>query len=109
MASPSVSPVPRRGRKGRHSGQQVASMARRVLGMAVDTHLAATPAARRSPGLVAVTEPTRFHSPDAFRAWLIEHQDSVSGLRVIIAKKDSSTPALTYEESPTVALQNGSC
>jgi uncharacterized protein YdeI (YjbR/CyaY-like superfamily) len=75
--------------------------------MAVDTHLAATPAAPTSPGLVAVTEPTRFDSPDAFRTWLIEHQHSVSGLWVIMAKKDSSTAALTYEEALTVALQYG--
>lgn len=75
--------------------------------MAVDPHLAATPAARTSPGLVAVTEPTRFDSPDAFRAWLIEHQDSASGLWVIMAKKDSSIAAPTYEEALTVALQHG--
>jgi uncharacterized protein YdeI (YjbR/CyaY-like superfamily) len=75
--------------------------------MAVDTHLAATPAARTSPGLVAVTEPTQFNSPDDFRAWLIEHQGSVFGIWLIMTKKDSSTAALTYEEALTVALQYG--
>src|SRR5258708_3535084 len=77
-------------------------MARRLSAMAVDSHLAA-----RSPGLVAVTEPTQFDSADAFRAWLIEHQDSVSGLWLIMAKKDSSTAAVTYEDALTVALQYG--
>ncbi|HEV7666116.1 MAG TPA: YdeI/OmpD-associated family protein [Chloroflexota bacterium] len=82
-------------------------MARTLSVMAVDTHLPTTPAARTSSGLIAVTEPTRFDSPDAFRAWLVEHQDSVSSLWLIMAKKDSSTTALTYEEALTVALQYG--
>jgi uncharacterized protein YdeI (YjbR/CyaY-like superfamily) len=48
-----------------------------------------------------------FDSADAFRAWLTEHQHSSPGLWLIIAKKDSRTKAVTYNEALHVALEYG--
>ena len=52
-------------------------------------------------------EAGRCDSPDAFREWLQEHQDSVTALWVIIAKKNSRTRLVTYQEALDVALQHG--
>jgi uncharacterized protein YdeI (YjbR/CyaY-like superfamily) len=49
----------------------------------------------------------RFDSPDAFRAWLNEHQDSSPGVWVPIAKKHSRTRTVTYLEALDAALQYG--
>jgi uncharacterized protein YdeI (YjbR/CyaY-like superfamily) len=52
-------------------------------------------------------EARRFDSPDAFRAWLMEHQDSSPGLWLTIAKKGSRTIAVTYDQALHVALEHG--
>lgn len=52
-------------------------------------------------------ETGRFDSPDAFRAWLQEHQDSSPGLWLTIAKKNSRTNIVTYLEALEAALQYG--
>jgi uncharacterized protein YdeI (YjbR/CyaY-like superfamily) len=57
--------------------------------------------------LTDARETGRFDSPDAFRAWLKEHQDSSSGLWLTIAKKDSRTKMVTYDEALDAALQHG--
>jgi hypothetical protein len=41
-------------------------------------------------------EARRFDSPDAFRAWLAEHQDSSPGAWLALAKKGSRIPMVTY-------------
>jgi uncharacterized protein YdeI (YjbR/CyaY-like superfamily) len=52
-------------------------------------------------------ETRRFDSPDAFRAWLREYQDSSTGLWLSIAKKGSPTKTVTYAEALVVALEHG--
>jgi uncharacterized protein YdeI (YjbR/CyaY-like superfamily) len=51
--------------------------------------------------------PVRFDSLDAFRAWLVEHQDSSPGVWLMIAKKNSRTKTVTYNEALDAALQHG--
>jgi uncharacterized protein YdeI (YjbR/CyaY-like superfamily) len=75
--------------------------------MVIDTLVVPPDEAQTSPPLPNLAETVLFDSPAAFRAWLSEHQDSVSGLWLIMAKKDSSIAALTYEEALIVALQYG--
>jgi uncharacterized protein YdeI (YjbR/CyaY-like superfamily) len=48
-----------------------------------------------------------FDSPEAFRAWLNEHQDSSQGLWLTIAKKGSRATSVTYKQALDVALQHG--
>jgi uncharacterized protein YdeI (YjbR/CyaY-like superfamily) len=52
-------------------------------------------------------EAMRFDSPDAFRAWLREHQDSSPGVWVTISKKGSRVPTVTYAEGLDAALEHG--
>ena len=49
----------------------------------------------------------RFDSPEAFRAWLIEHQDTSPGIWLVIAKKASRTRMVTYAEALDAALEYG--
>jgi hypothetical protein len=46
------------------------------------------------PNYYPPTAAQRFESPDAFRAWLHQNQDSSQGVRLTIAKKGSRRPAL---------------
>lgn len=48
----------------------------------------------------------RFESPDAFRDWLREHQDS-PGAWITIAKKASKVANVSYAEALDVALEYG--
>jgi uncharacterized protein YdeI (YjbR/CyaY-like superfamily) len=52
-------------------------------------------------------ETRRFDSPDAFRAWLMEHQDSSTGVWLTLGKKASPTPMLTYAQALDAALEYG--
>jgi uncharacterized protein YdeI (YjbR/CyaY-like superfamily) len=52
-------------------------------------------------------ETRRFDSPDAFRAWLKEHQDVSTGLWLTIAKKGSRTTTVTYDQALDAALEYG--
>jgi uncharacterized protein YdeI (YjbR/CyaY-like superfamily) len=52
-------------------------------------------------------ETRRFDSPDAFRAWLKEHQDVSPGLWLTIAKKGSRTTTVTYDQALDAALEYG--
>jgi uncharacterized protein YdeI (YjbR/CyaY-like superfamily) len=49
----------------------------------------------------------RFDSPDAFRAWLKEHQDLSSGVWLAIAKKGSRMTTVTYAQALDAALEYG--
>jgi uncharacterized protein YdeI (YjbR/CyaY-like superfamily) len=52
-------------------------------------------------------ETLRFDGPDAFRAWIEEHQDSSPGIWLVIAKKGSGQTTVTYAEALDVALAYG--
>jgi uncharacterized protein YdeI (YjbR/CyaY-like superfamily) len=52
-------------------------------------------------------ETMRFDSPEAFRAWLHEHQDASPGIWLIIAKKASPTKTVSYAEAVAIALEHG--
>jgi uncharacterized protein YdeI (YjbR/CyaY-like superfamily) len=52
-------------------------------------------------------ESRRFDSPDAWRAWLTENQDSSRGVWLHIAKKRSLTTTVSYAEALEVALAYG--
>jgi uncharacterized protein YdeI (YjbR/CyaY-like superfamily) len=49
----------------------------------------------------------QFESPDAFRAWLAEHQDSSPGVWLALAKKGSLIPMVTYAQALEAALEFG--
>src|ERR1700681_599066 len=84
-----VTPRARRaGDASSHSGQELAFMERIVVRM------------------LAIRETGRFDTPDAFRIWLEEYQDSSPGLWLIIAKKASRIRLVTYDEALEVALQH---
>ena len=52
-------------------------------------------------------EPRQFASPDAFREWLKEHEDSSPGVWLALAKKGARIRRLTYAEALDVALEHG--
>ncbi|WP_022883477.1 YdeI/OmpD-associated family protein [Glaciibacter superstes] len=52
-------------------------------------------------------EPTWFDTADAFRAWLLENDESSTGLWVAVAKKDSGLMTVTYAEAVDAALEHG--
>jgi uncharacterized protein YdeI (YjbR/CyaY-like superfamily) len=49
----------------------------------------------------------RFDSPNAFRTWLEQHQDSSPGVWLTLAKKGSRVTMLTYAEALAAALAHG--
>jgi uncharacterized protein YdeI (YjbR/CyaY-like superfamily) len=49
----------------------------------------------------------QFDSPNAFRAWLAEYQDSSPGVWLTLAKKGSRVTMLTYTEALVAALEHG--
>jgi uncharacterized protein YdeI (YjbR/CyaY-like superfamily) len=52
-------------------------------------------------------EPLMFDSGDAFRTWLVDHQDSSPGVWLTFAKKGSGTTTVTYAEALDAALEHG--
>jgi uncharacterized protein YdeI (YjbR/CyaY-like superfamily) len=58
-------------------------------------------------GTLDEPESRRFDSPDAWRAWLTENQESSRGVWLHIAKKGSPTTTVSYAEALDVALAFG--
>ena len=56
---------------------------------------------------MAELDEMRFASRAALREWLIENQDSSPGIWLVIAKKSSPTPGVSYAEAVDVGLEFG--
>jgi uncharacterized protein YdeI (YjbR/CyaY-like superfamily) len=56
---------------------------------------------------MAELEQIRFPSREALREWMGPNQDTSPGIWLVIAKKGSPTPGLTYAEAVDVALEFG--
>jgi len=52
-------------------------------------------------------EEMRFASREALREWLTENQDTSPGIWLVIAKKGSPTPGVTYAEAVDAGLEFG--
>jgi len=52
-------------------------------------------------------EEMRFASREALRAWLTENQDTSPGIWLVLAKKGSPTPGLSYAEAVDAGLEFG--
>ena len=51
--------------------------------------------------------PLRFDGYSSFREWLVEHQDTSTGIWLLLAKKGSGLTTVTYAEALDAALEFG--